>query len=158
MLNIERDDNTACPSRPKLAAAQLLVSVLFLIVTVARLPYMAPPPAPPPIALLPDKVLFVTFRFELRAWMPPPNEIRGLVASQLHWVSRIDLEMNQSMQCTVKTRYRQDDVVCTITRLDDENHQVIFEQAQSSVTPGQSVVFYQNEICLGGGIIDTLIR
>lgn len=83
---------------------------------------------------------------------------KGLIASQLHWVSRIDLSINESMQCTVKTRYRQDDVVCTITRLDDENHQVIFDQPQSSVTPGQSVVFYQNEICLGGGIIDTLIR
>ncbi|WNC70591.1 tRNA 2-thiouridine(34) synthase MnmA [Thalassotalea psychrophila] len=83
---------------------------------------------------------------------------KGLIASQLHWVSRIDLSINQSMQCTVKTRYRQDDVVCTITRLDDDNHQVVFDEAQSSVTPGQSVVFYQNEICLGGGIIDTLIR
>ncbi|WOH38338.1 tRNA 2-thiouridine(34) synthase MnmA [Thalassotalea fonticola] len=83
---------------------------------------------------------------------------KGLIASQLHWVSRLDLEINQQMQCTVKTRYRQDDVVCTITRLDDDNHQVIFAEQQSSVTPGQSVVFYQNEICLGGGIIDTLIR
>jgi tRNA-specific 2-thiouridylase len=34
----------------------------------------------------------------------------------------------------------------------------MFEQAQSSVTPGQSVVFYLNEVCLGGGIINTLIR
>lgn len=83
---------------------------------------------------------------------------KGLIASQLHWVNRQGISISESMQCTVKTRYRQEDVACTVTRLDDENYQIIFDQQQSSVTPGQSVVFYQNEICLGGGIIDTLIR
>jgi len=89
---------------------------------------------------------------------------KGLIANQLHWVDRKGLD--GSIQCTVKTRYRQEDVNCTVTPLalsDDKNndaqqYQIDFNEAQSSVTPGQSVVFYQGEVCLGGGIIDTLIR
>ncbi len=82
----------------------------------------------------------------------------GLIASQLHWVDRQAVNIGQSFSCTVKTRYRQADVACTVTRVDEQNYRVMFDQPQSSVTPGQSVVFYQNEVCLGGGIIDTLIR
>ncbi|WDD96671.1 tRNA 2-thiouridine(34) synthase MnmA [Thalassomonas actiniarum] len=81
---------------------------------------------------------------------------KGLIANQLHWVSRQALE--QTLSCTVKTRYRQQDVPCTIKPLSDGNFEIMFEQEQSSVTPGQSVVFYQDEVCLGGGIIDILIR
>ena len=89
---------------------------------------------------------------------------KGLIANQLHWVDRNHLE--SSIQCTVKTRYRQEDVACTVTPLvsnkntdtTEQEYQVDFNDAQSSVTPGQSVVFYQGDVCLGGGIIDTLIR
>ena len=81
---------------------------------------------------------------------------KGLIANQLHWVSRRELE--QPFSCTVKTRYRQQDVSCTVTPLSDGNFEVMFNEQQSSVTPGQSVVFYQDEVCLGGGIIDILIR
>jgi tRNA-specific 2-thiouridylase len=81
---------------------------------------------------------------------------KGLVANQLHWVNRTPL--TNSIQCTVKTRYRQDDVACKVTPLANDEYQIDFEQEQSSVTPGQSVVFYQDDVCLGGGIIDTLIR
>ncbi|WP_281557409.1 tRNA 2-thiouridine(34) synthase MnmA [Thalassomonas sp. RHCl1] len=81
---------------------------------------------------------------------------KGLIANQLHWVSRQVPE--HTLSCTVKTRYRQQDVPCTIKPLSDGNFEVMFEQEQSSVTPGQSVVFYQDEVCLGGGIIDILIR
>ena len=81
---------------------------------------------------------------------------RGLMANQLHWVDRTPL--NETLKCTVKTRYRQDDVACTVARLNDDEYLVMFEEQQSSVTPGQSVVFYQDDVCLGGGIINTLIR
>jgi tRNA-specific 2-thiouridylase len=71
-----------------------------------------------------------------------------------------------SIQCTVKTRYRQEDVLCTVTPIPSSDsaesttgeYQIDFDEQQSSVTPGQSVVFYQGDVCLGGGIIDTLIR
>lgn len=81
---------------------------------------------------------------------------RGLIANQLHWVDRQHL--TQSISCTVKTRYRQNDVSCSVTKVKEDEYLVMFEEEQSSVTPGQSVVFYQGDVCLGGGIINTLIR
>ncbi|TPH12907.1 tRNA 2-thiouridine(34) synthase MnmA [Litorilituus lipolyticus] len=84
---------------------------------------------------------------------------KGLIANQLHWVTRT--ELTQAINCTVKTRYRQDDVPCTVTPILDNDkgeYRIDFDEPQSSVTPGQSVVFYQDDICLGGGIIDTLVR
>ena len=80
----------------------------------------------------------------------------GLVANQLHWVDRKGPKHGAKL--TVKTRYRQQDVPCTVTYDDDNHIRVIFDEAVAAVTPGQSAVFYDNEICLGGGIIDSLIR
>ena len=81
---------------------------------------------------------------------------KGLIANQLHWVNRN--ELNQSFKCTVKTRYRQSDVACTVNPLGNDRFEVMFDEQQSSVTPGQSVVFYLDDVCLGGAIINTLIR
>lgn len=81
---------------------------------------------------------------------------KGLIANQLHWVDRT--ELCAAITCTVKTRYRQEDVACTVTPLTDGEYKIMFDEQQSSVTPGQSVVFYQDDVCLGGGIINTLIR
>jgi tRNA-specific 2-thiouridylase len=81
---------------------------------------------------------------------------KGLIGNQLHLVNRKPLDM--PIKCTVKTRYRQDDVPCHLSPMSDGEYLVMFDEAQSSVTPGQSVVFYQDNICLGGGIINTLIR
>ncbi|MBW8192456.1 tRNA 2-thiouridine(34) synthase MnmA [Neiella marina] len=80
----------------------------------------------------------------------------GLIADQQHWVSREPL--TGPTQCTVKTRYRQQDVPATAVPLDDNRVEVIFDEPQTAVTPGQSVVFYQQDVCLGGAIIDELIR
>jgi tRNA-specific 2-thiouridylase len=56
-------------------------------------------------------------------------------------------------QCSAKTRYRQRDEACTVSVRDDGSVDVRFEGAQRAVTPGQSVVFYQNDECLGGAVI-----
>lgn len=77
---------------------------------------------------------------------------KGLVASQLHWVSREPLM--EKLACTVKTRYRQQDISCTLLPIDSSHTKVIFDTPISAVTPGQSAVFYLNEVCLGGGIIE----
>jgi tRNA-specific 2-thiouridylase len=81
---------------------------------------------------------------------------RGLLANQLHWVDRKGPQ--QAIRCSVKTRYRQQDIPCQITPNIDGSLLVEFDESQKAVTPGQSAVFYQNEICLGGGIIENYIR
>jgi tRNA-specific 2-thiouridylase len=81
---------------------------------------------------------------------------RGLLANQLHWVDRKGPQ--QAIRCSVKTRYRQQDIPCQITPNIDGSILVEFDEPQKAVTPGQSAVFYQNEICLGGGIIENYIR
>jgi len=79
----------------------------------------------------------------------------GLTASQLHWVAPQLTADNFS--CTAKSRYRQADFKCKVTRIDDNNWEVIFDEKQRAITPGQSIVFYDEETCLGGAIIDSII-
>lgn len=79
-----------------------------------------------------------------------------LIAKQLHWVDRKVCQ--QPFLCTVKTRYRQQDIPCEIRPIDDDTIEVRFTTPQIAVTPGQSAVFYQNEICLGGGIIEQTFK
>ena len=55
--------------------------------------------------------------------------------------------------CTAKTRYRQTDTPCTVEVLDDGSVRVVFDAPQRAVTPGQSVVFYRDAVCLGGAEI-----
>ncbi|HBV38125.1 MAG TPA: tRNA 2-thiouridine(34) synthase MnmA [Erwinia sp.] len=76
----------------------------------------------------------------------------GLIAQQLHLVDRESL--TAPVRCTVKTRYRQSDIPCTVTPLGPDRLDVRFDEPVAAVTPGQSAVFYQGDICLGGGIIE----
>ncbi len=80
----------------------------------------------------------------------------GLLASQTHWTDRLGPQ--QIAKLTVKTRYRQTDIPCTVYPAGPDQVRVIFDEPQSSVTPGQSAVFYDGEVCLGGAIIDEVIR
>ena len=80
----------------------------------------------------------------------------GLMANQLHWVDRVGPKT--TLRCTVKTRYRQTDVACTLLVGDDGYARVLFDQPEKAVTPGQSAVFYSDDVCLGGGIIDSVIK
>jgi tRNA-specific 2-thiouridylase len=80
----------------------------------------------------------------------------GLLANQLHWVDRKGPQ--KVLKCSVKTRYRQQDITCQITPNADGSLLVEFDEPQKAVTPGQSAVFYQNEVCMGGGIIENYIR
>lgn len=81
---------------------------------------------------------------------------KGLIANQLHWVDRQSLTDSKTL--TVKTRYRQQDVNCTVTPLNESEIKVMFKQPEKAITPGQSAVFYQGNRCLGGGIIDRVIN
>lgn len=81
---------------------------------------------------------------------------KGLIANQLHWVDRTAIV--EPTRAMVKTRYRQTDIPCTIVPINNEEIRVEFDEPQKAVTPGQSAVFYQDEVCLGGGIIESYIR
>jgi tRNA-specific 2-thiouridylase len=56
-----------------------------------------------------------------------------------------------------KTRYRQADAPCEIDQVDAHQCTIRFGQKQWAVTPGQSVVVYESNVCLGGGMIDAAI-
>jgi tRNA-specific 2-thiouridylase len=76
---------------------------------------------------------------------------RGLVSGPVDWVAA---EVpGAQFRCMAKTRYRQPDQPCEVTVIDG-GVKVVFDDAQRAVTPGQSVVFYDGEICLGGGVIE----
>lgn len=79
----------------------------------------------------------------------------GLIAQQLHWVDR--KAVTKPFTCTVKTRYRQQDIQCQVNPISEDKIEVIFAHPVAAVTPGQSAVFYQDEVCLGGGIIEERI-
>lgn len=74
-----------------------------------------------------------------------------LLANQLNWIN--GKPNGFPIKAAAKTRYRQADQSCTIYLESDDLCKVIFDKPQRAVTPGQSVVFYQDDICLGGGII-----
>ena len=80
----------------------------------------------------------------------------SLEASKLHWTT--DKAPAAPLRCAAKTRYRQPDQACTITWLEGDRCRVAFDHAQRAVTPGQSVVFYKEDECLGGGIIETTAK
>jgi tRNA-specific 2-thiouridylase len=75
----------------------------------------------------------------------------SLVAQDLAWVA--GSPPSASRDYAAKTRYRQADAPCRIAELDAETLTVEFDSPQWAVTPGQSVVVYRDEVCLGGGVI-----
>ncbi len=76
-----------------------------------------------------------------------------LSASQLHWVS--GQAPAENFSCNAKIRYRQADQICRVT-VNGGQCTVCFDEPQRAITPGQSIVFYQKNVCLGGGVIDTM--
>ncbi|HKO87292.1 MAG TPA: tRNA 2-thiouridine(34) synthase MnmA [Burkholderiales bacterium] len=75
---------------------------------------------------------------------------KALTAADLAWVGG---EAPLPGAYAAKTRYRQADAACELMALSGEQCEVRFEQPQWAVTPGQSVVLYQGDVCLGGGVI-----
>lgn len=76
-----------------------------------------------------------------------------LTTQAIDWVAGEQAIPEQGFRCTAKTRYRQPDQACTVFALENGLVRVVFDEPQRASTAGQSVVFYQGEQCLGGGVI-----
>jgi tRNA-specific 2-thiouridylase len=76
-----------------------------------------------------------------------------LAASGINWING-QPSAAEPLHCMAKTRYRQPDQGCSV-QVDTQGSCVVsFNEPQRAVTPGQSVVFYQGDCCLGGGVIE----
>jgi tRNA-specific 2-thiouridylase len=75
----------------------------------------------------------------------------SLAAQDTSWIGGVAPEERSSH--TAKTRYRQADTACRLSRVLESEIGVDFAAPQWAVTPGQSVVLYDGEVCLGGGVI-----
>jgi tRNA-uridine 2-sulfurtransferase len=80
----------------------------------------------------------------------------SIIADNVSWVS--DREKPAEFTCTAKFRYRQEDSKVTVKIMDDNKVKVIFDEPIRAVTPGQAVVFYNGDECLGGGTIDEVYK
>ncbi len=77
----------------------------------------------------------------------------ALEVKQLHWIAE---QAPENKKLTAKIRYRQQDQSCHLEKLGAAHYRIEFEQPQRAITPGQSVVFYSGDTCLGGGVIETM--
>ena len=64
------------------------------------------------------------------------------------------MDLDEGFSCRAKIRYRQPDQDCVVTSLSGSALDVQFDAAQKAIAPGQFVVFYDGDRCLGGAVID----
>ncbi len=79
---------------------------------------------------------------------------KALIANNFNFINPIEFPF----ECGVKFRYRQKDVKGIITKINDDEYRIDFEEPQRAVTLGQIAVIYKEDICLGGGTIDKVIK
>ena len=79
----------------------------------------------------------------------------GALISDMNWILN---GLDEQFHCTAKFRYRQKDNPVTVKKIDDNHVYVTFDYPVKAVTPGQAAVFYDGEVCLGGGTIDKVYK
>ncbi len=75
-----------------------------------------------------------------------------LLTQEFHWIAGKPASSLDKLKA--KTRYRQTDQACTIHSVAENHYEITFNEPQWAITPGQSVVLYQGDTCLGGAIIE----
>ena len=80
----------------------------------------------------------------------------GLYSGDLHWIA--GRPPATPLRCMAKTRYRQADQACQVDTDGAERWRIRFDRPQRAVTPGQYVVLYDGETCLGGGAIESTLK
>ena len=76
---------------------------------------------------------------------------KGLIANHVNWIS---FEGVEPFPATVKIRYNDRGKDAVVYPQNKKNVKVIFETFHQAVTPGQSVVFYRDDVVIGGGVIE----
>jgi len=79
----------------------------------------------------------------------------GLIAKQMHWIH--GSLPRKHWVYAAKARYRESDAPCEIDMIKDDSLEIFFGQKQWAITPGQSVVVYESNVCLGGAVIEKAI-
>ena len=80
----------------------------------------------------------------------------SLIATDMNWITTP--KTDKPFTCTAKFRYRQQDSPVTVEMIGENQAYVKFHHKQKAITPGQAVVFYDGDICLGGGTIDQIMK
>ncbi|HZK25932.1 MAG TPA: tRNA 2-thiouridine(34) synthase MnmA [Thermoclostridium sp.] len=80
----------------------------------------------------------------------------GLIASDLNWIPFDNL--HNSRKVNAKVRYSAKETEAEISRIDNDKIRVEFTSPQRAITPGQSIVFYDGDVVLGGGVIEEQIN
>ncbi len=80
----------------------------------------------------------------------------SLIATDAHWIGEAPAGLADDYRCKAKIRYRQADQDCAIRSETDGSLRVTFDEPQRAVAPGQFVVFYNGDHCLGGATIDQI--
>jgi tRNA-specific 2-thiouridylase len=81
---------------------------------------------------------------------------QGLLCGPIHWLA--ECQERLPLACMAKTRYRQVEQACMISPEDNNGHCIMFSSPQRAITPGQYIVFYEKHQCLGGAVIEEIIR
>ncbi|TAL64052.1 MAG: tRNA 2-thiouridine(34) synthase MnmA [Legionella sp.] len=103
-----------------------------------------------------DKDIATNTLYVAQGSQHPRLYAQGLICSPIHWLA--DCSEQLPVTCYAKTRYRQAEQGCMISPADAGKHYVMFSSPQRAVTPGQYVVFYDKNQCLGGATIEQIIR
>lgn len=99
-----------------------------------------------------DKDLERNMLYVVQGERDPILYSHGLTAGDVNWIAPAMPE--GPLRCTAKFRYRQPDQGVTISPQPDGSFEVVFDAPQKAITPGQAVVFYDGDTCLGGGTIE----